>query len=73
MMLSQQLLQQKLAEHQRVRGSLGEGTDPDLDRYLEDERFALFLQNEEFMAELRWNKDFLSTLEKGIKSLSFYL
>jgi hypothetical protein len=33
--------------------------------YLEDERIALFLQNEEFMAELRWNKDFLSTLEKG--------
>ncbi|PNF22048.1 hypothetical protein B7P43_G09738, partial [Cryptotermes secundus] len=36
-----------------------------LDRYLEDERIALFLQNEEFMAELRWNKDFLLTLEKG--------
>lgn len=32
---------------------------------LEDERIAMFLQNEEFMAELRWNKDFLSTLESG--------
>ncbi|XP_039292346.1 CUE domain-containing protein 1 [Nilaparvata lugens] len=31
---------------------------------LEDERIALFLQNEEFMAELRWNKDFLSMLDK---------
>lgn len=30
---------------------------------LEDERIAMLLQNEEFMAELRWNKDFLSTLE----------
>lgn len=30
---------------------------------LEDERIARFLQNEEFMAELRWNEDFLSTLE----------
>lgn len=33
---------------------------------LEDERIAMFLQNEEFMAELRWNEDFLSTLENGI-------
>jgi len=32
---------------------------------LEDERIAMFLQNEEFMAELRWNEDFLSTLEHG--------
>ncbi|KAG8262797.1 Cuedc1p [Homalodisca vitripennis] len=32
---------------------------------LEDERIAMFLQNEEFMAELRWNKDFLSMLDKG--------
>ncbi|XP_066998296.1 CUE domain-containing protein 1 [Anabrus simplex] len=64
MLLSQQLLQQKYAENQRVRGVLSDVGDPELDRYLEDERIALFLQNEEFMAELRWNKDFLSTLEK---------
>lgn len=31
---------------------------------LEDEKIALFLQNEEFMAELRWNQDFLCTLDK---------
>ncbi|KAK9503790.1 hypothetical protein O3M35_010273 [Rhynocoris fuscipes] len=30
---------------------------------LEDERIAMLLQNEEFMAELRWNKDFLSALD----------
>ncbi|CAD6230988.1 GSCOCG00006911001-RA-CDS [Cotesia congregata] len=30
---------------------------------LEDERIAMFLQNEEFMTELRWNEDFLNTLE----------
>jgi hypothetical protein len=65
MVLSQQMLQQKYAENQRVRGVLCEVGDPELDRYLEDERIALFLQNEEFMAELRWNKDFLLTLEKG--------
>jgi len=35
-----------------------------LDSELEDERIAVLLQNEEFMAELRWNKDFLSTLDK---------
>ncbi|XP_015586221.1 CUE domain-containing protein 1 [Cephus cinctus] len=34
---------------------------------LEDERIAMFLQNEEFMAELRWNEDFLSTLENDAK------
>ncbi|XP_049806676.1 CUE domain-containing protein 1 [Schistocerca nitens] len=64
MMLNQQMLQKKFAENQKVRGVLCDGADPELDRYLEDERIALFLQNEEFMAELRWNKDFLSTLEK---------
>ncbi|XP_043282678.1 CUE domain-containing protein 1 [Venturia canescens] len=34
---------------------------------LEDERIAMFLQNEEFMAELRWNQDFLTTLENDAK------
>lgn len=29
-----------------------------------DEQFAMMLQNEEFMAELRWNQEFLSALEK---------
>ncbi|KAL1140841.1 hypothetical protein AAG570_000769 [Ranatra chinensis] len=34
------------------------------DGELEDERIAMLLQNDEFMAELRWNKDFLSALDK---------
>ncbi|XP_046740773.1 CUE domain-containing protein 1 [Diprion similis] len=34
---------------------------------MEDERIAIFLQNEEFMAELRWNEDFLSTLASDTK------
>ncbi|KAH0561607.1 CUE domain-containing protein 1 [Cotesia glomerata] len=34
---------------------------------LEDERIAMFLQNEEFMTELRWNEDFLNTLEHDSK------
>jgi len=40
---------------------------------LEDERIAMFLQNEEFMAELRWNEDFLSTLEHGTDIFKIYL
>lgn len=33
---------------------------------LEDERIALFLQNEEFLSELRINQDFLSTLDQDV-------
>ncbi|XP_026477007.1 CUE domain-containing protein 1-like [Ctenocephalides felis] len=33
------------------------------DTDLEDERIAMYLQNEEFMAELRWNQDFLTALD----------
>ncbi|XP_014482970.1 PREDICTED: CUE domain-containing protein 1 [Dinoponera quadriceps] len=40
---------------------------PQENSMLEDERIAMFLQNEEFMAELRWNEDFLSTLEHDSK------
>uniref|UniRef100_A0A452SY83 CUE domain containing 1 n=1 Tax=Ursus maritimus TaxID=29073 RepID=A0A452SY83_URSMA len=39
-------------------------------QYLEDERIALFLQNEEFMKELQRNRDFLLALERGGKSKS---
>lgn len=38
-------------------------------QYLEDERIALFLQNEEFMKELQRNRDFLLALERGEKKL----
>lgn len=38
-------------------------------QYLEDERIALFLQNEEFMKELQRNRDFLLALERGEKHL----
>ncbi|XP_037403537.1 CUE domain-containing protein 1a isoform X2 [Pygocentrus nattereri] len=39
--------------------------DRKLKQYLEDERIALFLQNEEFMRELQRNRDFLIALERG--------
>ncbi|KPP67425.1 CUE domain-containing protein 1-like [Scleropages formosus] len=35
-----------------------------LKQYLEDERIALFLQNEEFMRELQRNREFLMALER---------
>ncbi|XP_030632698.1 CUE domain-containing protein 1b [Chanos chanos] len=35
-----------------------------LKQYLEDERIALFLQNEEFMKELQRNREFLMALER---------
>ncbi|XP_014205109.1 CUE domain-containing protein 1 [Copidosoma floridanum] len=35
--------------------------------FLEDESFAFFLQNKEFMTELRWNEDFMSTLKNDSK------
>uniref|UniRef100_A0A665VV12 CUE domain-containing protein n=1 Tax=Echeneis naucrates TaxID=173247 RepID=A0A665VV12_ECHNA len=42
------------------------GTEQDkkLKQYLEDERIALFLQNEEFMRELQRNREFLIALER---------
>ncbi|KAF3847265.1 hypothetical protein F7725_020293, partial [Dissostichus mawsoni] len=38
--------------------------DKKLKQYLEDERIALFLQNEEFMKELQRNREFLMALER---------
>ncbi|CDW53053.1 CUE domain containing protein [Trichuris trichiura] len=38
--------------------------DPQLRRCLEDERFAIILQNEEFVRELRSDADFMSALQK---------
>ncbi|XP_039531654.1 CUE domain-containing protein 1a isoform X3 [Pimephales promelas] len=39
--------------------------DRKLKQYLDDERIALFLQNQEFMKELQRNRDFLIALEIG--------
>lgn len=57
-----------------------------LKQYLQDERIALFLQNEEFMRELQRNREFLLALERGtllaftgvlpcnlLKGICFYL
>ncbi|XP_061716196.1 CUE domain-containing protein 1 [Cydia pomonella] len=41
------------------------GTDAriDLSLDMDDDRIATFLQNEEFMAELRWNQEFMAALD----------
>uniref|UniRef100_A0A665VVC5 CUE domain-containing protein n=1 Tax=Echeneis naucrates TaxID=173247 RepID=A0A665VVC5_ECHNA len=45
-------------------GSRSGAQDKKLKQYLEDERIALFLQNEEFMRELQRNREFLIALER---------
>ncbi|XP_074869464.1 CUE domain-containing protein 1 isoform X2 [Carettochelys insculpta] len=56
--------------HQTVPGEGSQRSQGSLDQerkwkqYLEDERIALFLQNEEFMKELQRNRDFLLALER---------
>lgn len=42
----------------------------DLSLEMDDDKIAAFLQNEEFMAELRWNQEFIAALdsEQGHKT-----
>ncbi|MGH0181702.1 UNVERIFIED_CONTAM: hypothetical protein FKN15_007549 [Acipenser sinensis] len=49
-----------------AQASQGVATEQErkLKQYLDDERIALFLQNEEFMRELQRNREFLLALEK---------
>ena len=47
--------------------------DPALAMYLEDERLALMLQNSEFLQELRGDRMFMLTLEKGRSSRLYQL
>jgi len=61
--LSQGQVQERLEENQR-RMSEQHLSGGGSQQMLEDEKFALMLQNEEFMSELRGNTEFLSTLEE---------
>lgn len=60
--LSPAMLHQKMEENERKRMTTGED-DPELAQFLEDERFAILLQNEEFVRELRRNQEFMSQLQ----------
>jgi hypothetical protein len=62
--LSPQHLTQRLSENAQAREAVG-GSDAELAQYLADERVALFLQNDEFMHELRANRDFMTALQRG--------
>ncbi|XP_053376429.1 uncharacterized protein LOC128547506 [Mercenaria mercenaria] len=62
---SKDMLQERMKENERRRKRTSADIDPELARYLEDERLALALQNSEFLQELRSNDDFMKTLEKG--------
>ncbi|XP_064460775.1 CUE domain-containing protein 1-like isoform X2 [Ornithodoros turicata] len=62
--LSTAMLQQRMEENERQRRL---GATEELAQYLEDERIAILLQNEEFVRELRRNQEFMSTLDRDIK------
>ncbi len=57
-----------MSENEKKLGSLTSHSDLADLQMLEDEKFALMLQNEEFMAELRVNDEFLSALHEDHES-----
>ena len=75
-LLSQDLLHERMVENQKRLGSMSlhhdttassaTAVDQQQQQLLEDEKFALMLQNKEFMSELRGNHEFLSTLEEDL-------
>ncbi|XP_074598610.1 CUE domain-containing protein 1 isoform X2 [Brevipalpus obovatus] len=56
-------LKKRMEENERQRRLTKDVEDLEAAQYLEDERMAIFLQNEEFIRELRHNKDFMKTLD----------
>lgn len=64
--LSPRCLSQRLNENALAREAVGE-SDAELAQYLKDERIALFLQNDEFMNELRTNREFINSLQEDYK------
>ncbi|KAK3886961.1 hypothetical protein Pcinc_008931 [Petrolisthes cinctipes] len=65
--LSPQRLSQRLNENALAREAVGE-SDAELAQYLKDERIALFLQNDEFINELRTNREFMTALQEDYES-----
>jgi len=58
--INHQLLKKKMEENERQR--LNSNVDDKEIAFLEDERIALMLQNQEFVEELKRNKEFMSAL-----------
>ncbi|CAH1801840.1 unnamed protein product [Owenia fusiformis] len=68
--LNRKIIQAKIAENERMRATTN--IDPEYAKFLDDERFALLMQNEEFLAELRQDQDFMKTLEsEGLNATAF--
>ncbi len=65
---NQEMLRERMSENEKKLGSLTSHSDLADLQMLEDEKFALMLQNEEFMAELRVNDEFLSALHEDHES-----
>lgn len=63
------VLQQRMEENVRRQRRLAQGGSGsgDLARFLEDERMAILLQNQEFVRQLRRNRDFMTTLDRDIQ------
>lgn len=64
--LSTALLQKKMHENELKRQQ-SRDDDPEVSQFLADERFAILLQNEEFVRELRQNQEFMSQLQLDAK------
>lgn len=59
---SHQLLKKKMEENEKQRLNSNNSDDKKITQYLEDERIAILLQNEEFVTELKRNREFMSAL-----------
>ena len=57
-------LRQRMEKNVRQRKSI-DINDVEMQQMLEDERFALTLQNEEFLTELQRNPEFIAALDNG--------
>lgn len=55
-----------MEENERFRKISKDAEDTESSQYLEDERIAIFLQNEEFVRELRRNEDFVVSLHNDL-------
>ena len=62
-----------MEENQRNRQITSLNDDPELAQFLEDERFAILMQNEEFVRELQLNHDFMTSLDSDITGLTIIL
>lgn len=54
---------------ERLRRVSSREGDSETAQYLEDERMAILLQNEEFVRELQHNQEFMSTLQMDAERL----